>query len=93
MLKKQLNITSQVTAIFQGDAVQIASNSGVLTQAGTGTTNVGVFWGCNYDDSTGKPAFRNQSAAGQASVGFVYDDPYQVFEIQGDQEQTLHRQT
>ena len=78
----EYNITND--AIFQGDAVQIASNSGVLTQAGTGTTNVGVFWGCNFDDSTGKPAFRNQSVAGQASVGFVYDDPYQVFEIQGD---------
>ena len=71
-------------AIFQGDAVQIAGNSGVLTQAGTGTTNVGVFWGCNFDDSTGKPAFKNQSAAGQASKAFVYDDPYQVFELQGD---------
>ena len=70
-------------AIFQGDAVQIAGNSGVLTQAGVGTTNVGVFWGCNFDDSTGKPVFTNQSAAGQASTAFVYDDPYQVFELQG----------
>ena len=78
----EYNITNDV--IFQGDAVQIASSSGVLTQAGVDTTNVGVFWGCNFDDSTGKPAFKNQSAAGQASVGFVYDDPYQVFEIQGD---------
>tara|TARA_B100001996_G_scaffold377530_1_gene360286 strand:- start:44 stop:583 length:540 start_codon:yes stop_codon:yes gene_type:complete len=69
--------------IFQGDAVQIASNTGVLTQAGVGTTNVGVFWGCNFDDSTGKPQFKNQSAAGQASEAFVYDDPYQVFELQG----------
>ena len=78
----EYNITNDV--IFQGDAVQIASDSGVLTQAGVGTTNVGVFWGCNYDDSTGKPVFTNQSVASQASVGFVYDDPYQVFELQGD---------
>lgn len=78
----EYNITNDV--IFQGDAVQIASNSGVLTQAGVDSTCVGVFWGCNFDDSTGKPAFKNQSAAGQASVGFVYDDPYQVFELQGD---------
>lgn len=77
----EYNVTND--AIFQGDAVQIAGNSGVLTQAGVGTTNVGVFWGCNFDDSTGKPAFKNQSAAGQASVAFVYDDPYQVFELQG----------
>jgi hypothetical protein len=77
----EYNITNDV--IFQGDAVQIAGNSGVLTQAGVGTTNVGVFWGCNFDDSTGKPTFKNQSAASQASVAFVYDDPYQVFELQG----------
>ena len=57
----EYNITNGV--IFQGDAVQIAGNSGVLTQAGVGTTNVGVFWGCNFDDSTGKPTFKNQSAA------------------------------
>ena len=45
-----------------------------------------VFFGdANYDDSTGKPVFSkpNQLLVKQA-VGFVYDDPYQVFEIQGD---------
>mgnify|MGYP006253442443 FL=1 len=38
---------------------------------------------CIRDSSTGKPVFTNQSAANQASTAFVYDDPYQVFELQG----------
>ncbi len=71
-------------AIFQGDSVQIASNSGVLTQGGADTTDVGVFWGAKYDDSNGKPTFTNNVPASQAATAFVYDNPYQVFEIQGD---------
>tara|TARA_R110000851_G_scaffold270097_1_gene422751 strand:+ start:65 stop:589 length:525 start_codon:yes stop_codon:yes gene_type:complete len=77
----EYNVTSD--DIFQGDIVKLAS--GVIVQgAAADTAFVGVFWGANYDDSTGKPVFVNQIAAGQAAVCFVYDDPYQVFEIQGD---------
>ena len=45
----------------------------------------GVFWGCKYDDpTTNKPTFKNQYAQVAAEAeAFVYDDPYQVFEIQG----------
>ena len=77
----EYNVTND--DIFQGDIVKLAS--GVIVQgAAADTAFVGVFWGANYDDSTGKPVFVNQIAAGQAAVCFVYDDPYQVFEIQGD---------
>ena len=69
-------------AIFQGDPV--ALGSGVITQCGAGSAACGVFWGANYNNSDGKPQFRNNVPASQAATAFVYDDPYQVFEIQGD---------
>ena len=78
--------SNEANAIFQGDMVQ--PDAGYIQQAGTGTTNIGVFWGCKYDDATtNKPTFKNQSAAsgnGAVADAFVYDDPYQVFEVQGD---------
>ena len=71
------------SACFQGDVVKLAS--GLIVQgAATDTAFVGVFWGANYDDSTGKPVFENKIAASTAAAVFVYDDPYQVYEIQGD---------
>lgn len=84
-------ISGYAVALFQGDPVGIAEGGGdvvlfVKTAGGTDATNcIGVFWGCNYDDATtGKPIFSNQKAASIATTCFVYDDPYQVFEIQGD---------
>ena len=78
--------SNEANAIFQGDMVQ--PDAGYIQQAGTGNTNIGVFWGCKYDDATtNKPTFKNQSEAsgnGAVANAFVYDDPYQVFEIQGD---------
>jgi len=78
--------SNEANAIFQGDMVQ--PDSGNIQQAGTGTTNIGVFWGCKFDDATtNKPTFKNQSVAGgngAVADAFVYDDPYQVFEVQGD---------
>ena len=69
-------------AIFQGDPV--ALGSGVIAQCAAGAAACGVFWGANYNNSDGKPQFRNNVPASQAATAFVYDDPYQVFEIQGD---------
>ena len=69
-------------AIFQGDPV--ALGSGVIAQCAAGAAACGVLWGANYNNSDGKPQFRNNVPASQAATAFVYDDPYQVFEIQGD---------
>ena len=78
--------SNEANAIFQGDMVQ--PDSGNIQQAGTGTTNIGVFWGCKVEDATtNKPTFKNNSAAGgngAVADAFVYDDPHQVFEVQGD---------
>ena len=83
-------LSGYATALFQGDIVKIAEAGGDVqlfakTDGGTAATNaIGVFWGVSYDDSNGKPTFSNQKAASLATTCFVYDDPYQVFEIQGD---------
>ena len=83
-------LANYATALFQGDIVKIDEAEGDVQMfaagdGGTAATNaIGVFWGVSYDDSNGKPTFSNQKAASLATTCFVYDDPYQVFEIQGD---------
>ena len=76
---------NEANSIFQGDAVM--NDSGNVQQGAAGANDLtGVFWGCKYDDpTTNKPTFKNQYAQVAAEAeAFVYDDPYQVFEIQGD---------
>jgi len=76
-------LATYATAIFQGDMVKLNAGN-VELFAAADAASIGVFWGANYDDSTGKPTFTNQKAASLATTVFVYDDPYQVFEVQGD---------
>ena len=53
-----------------------------------GTAGNMVFNGLKYDDNTtNKPTFKNffdGTALGVQGEVFVYDDPYQVYEAQGD---------
>ena len=75
---------NEANSIFQGDAVM--NDAGNVQQGAAGANDLtGVFWGCKYDDpTTNKPTFKNQYAQVAAEAeAFVYDDPYQVFEIQG----------
>jgi len=78
------------TIISQGDVVKIDEAEGdvqIFAAGGGGTdaTNaIGVFWGSSFDDSDGKPTFKNTRPASQLAEVFVYDDPYQMFEVQGD---------
>tara|TARA_R110000823_G_scaffold279508_1_gene397767 strand:+ start:1075 stop:1632 length:558 start_codon:yes stop_codon:yes gene_type:complete len=71
--------------LHQGDAVM--PDSGFIQQADVASDICGVFWGAKYDDpTTQKPTFTNflPAAVGAVADAFVYDDPFQVFEIQGD---------
>ena len=79
----EYKIAASEDAIFQGDAVM--PDSGFIQQAEPANDLLGVFWGCKFDDpTTNKPTFKNQYATTTAVAdAFVYDDPYQVFEIQG----------
>ena len=81
-------------SIFQGDAVETDDNNSgegiVRIEAVTNVDSVGVFNGCliDSDPSTGKPKFSNfysQTNITQGKIkGFVFDNPYQRYLIQGD---------
>jgi hypothetical protein len=83
-------LANYATEMFQGDIVKIDEAEGdvqlfAIAGGGTDATNaIGVIWGSNFDDATGKPTFKNTRPASQKATVFVYDDPYQQFEIQGD---------
>ena len=73
--------------IFTGDAVELHTD-GTLTVAAAGATNIiGVFNGCFYTDTNGKPTYSKHwpaSTVASDAVGFVLDDPNIVFEVQED---------
>ena len=83
-------LAGYATLMSQGDCVIINESTGGVQLGAAADLNtaataaIGVFWGSNYDDSDGKPTFKNTRPASQAATCFVDDDPYQVFEIQGD---------
>lgn len=79
--------------IFSGDPVKIAT-TGVIqlatsdgTRSGTvdGVAMLGIFAGCEYKDSTGKPTVSNFWPTGitaTAITAYVYDDPETIFEVE-----------
>jgi len=75
--------------MYQGSLV-LATATGYVDIAGTGgALNLGAFWGCFYvDPTTLKPTFKNYypgsitPPSGKDIEAFVYDSPYQMFEIQ-----------
>ena len=75
------------TNIFTGDAVELHSE-GTVTVAAAGQTNIlGVFNGCFYTDSTGKPTYSKYwpaSTTATDAVAYVIDDPNVLFEVQED---------
>ena len=82
---------AEASAMYQGSLVSSpATGTGYIDIAGlTDVLNVGAFWGCFYDDpTTRKPTFKNYYPGGitppqsKDIEAFVYDSPYQMFEIQ-----------
>ena len=75
--------------MYQGSLV-LGTATGYVDIAGTGgALNLGAFWGCFYvDPTTLKPTFKNYypgsitPPASKDVEAFVYDSPYQMFEIQ-----------
>ena len=75
--------------LYQGSlAVPTATGYVDIATAGD-TQNIGAFWGCFYvDPTTLKPTFKNYYPGGitppssGAIEAFVYDSPYQLFEVQ-----------
>ena len=94
MRPKAYTITSTYAAsIFSGDPVkltsdgviQLASSDGTRTGTTDGVTVLGIFAGCQYLDSTGKPSispFWPSGTTGTEIVAWVYDDPETIYDVQ-----------
>jgi len=90
-LTEYLIADNYATAIYQGDPVKAVAGGTVEVAAAGNTNLVGVFWGqfITKDPTTGKPTYRNyytqtNVANGEEIRAFVYDDPYERFEIQSN---------
>lgn len=79
--------TGYSTSIFKGDTV-ILNTAGYITIGTTNADLIGVFAGCEYFDSTGKPVVSNfwpastQVLSGSTITGWVFDDPATIFTVQ-----------
>ena len=77
------------SVMYQGSLV-LATAAGYVDIAGAGgALNLGAFWGCFYvDPTTLKPTFKNYypgsitPPSSKDIEAFVYDSPYQMFEVQ-----------
>ena len=77
------------SAMYQGSVVNATTTGFVDISANDAELNLGAFWGCFYvDPTTLKPTFKNYYPGSitppqsQDIEAFVYDSPYQMFEIQ-----------
>ena len=85
-------VAGSSSSIFQGDMVIPLTNGLVDVSAADGgsVAILGVMAGCQYIDLSGKPIFTNQYPgtsslkSGTEATVFVYDDPFQVYEVQCD---------
>tara|TARA_B100001964_G_C14161302_1_gene566844 strand:+ start:282 stop:869 length:588 start_codon:yes stop_codon:yes gene_type:complete len=73
--------------IFSGDLVTLRDTGTVLVAAAGQLNILGVFNGCFYTDSNGKPQYAKYWPTGTSAsdaVAFVIDDPNVIFEGQED---------
>ena len=77
------------SAMYQGSLVFATATGFVDISTTTTELNLGAFWGCFYvDPTTLKPTFKNYYPGSITPPGskdieaFVYDSPYQMFEVQ-----------
>jgi ribosomal protein S8E len=83
----EYNIAASSTAIYHDDAVKSAATGDIVVAAAT-DTSIGVLNGVFYTDATtSKPTFQNYLQGSNTAsdiVGFIHDDPYQMFEIRSN---------
>ena len=92
---RQIPIASgYATAILNGDTVKIDTNGYLVAGSATATgSNVGVFLGCSYVNSSGQPVQGQyypalQSTSTALAFGYVVDDPNAVFKVVATNGQT-----
>ena len=84
-------LPGDASVLYQG-SLAIPTATGYVDIATAGATqNIGAFWGCFYvDPTTLKPTFKNYypgsitPPSSGAIEAFVYDSPYQMFEVQSN---------
>jgi hypothetical protein len=84
-------LPGDASLLYQG-SLAIGKNDGYVDIATAGATaNIGAFWGCFYvDPTTLKPTYKNYYPGGitppssGAIEAFIYDSPYQMFEVQSN---------
>lgn len=92
-----IDVSSYTTAIFKGDIVKLTDEGtiqlGTSDGSRTGTTDgvlvLGVFAGCEYVDTLGKPTVSpywpgSGNDTNYPVTAYVYDDPEEIFEVQYD---------
>lgn len=75
------------TSIFRGDVVERVADGSFAQAAAANADNWGVFAGCQYTDSNGKPKWSQYWPADTVAtdiIAYVYDDPDILFEVQTD---------
>ena len=82
-------VAAEASPMYQGSLVFATATGYVDIAATDSELNLGAFWGCFYvDPTTLKPTFKNYypggitPPSGKDIEAFVYDSPYQMFEIQ-----------
>ena len=84
-------VPGDASVLYQG-SLAIPTSAGYVDIATAGATqNIGAFWGTFYvDPTTLKPTFKNYypgsitPPSSGAIEAFVYDSPYQMFEVQSN---------
>ena len=81
----EYNIAASSALISHAAMVQLTADGVILSSGNTDTNNLGVLNGVFFPDATtSKPTFANFLAASNAAtdiVGFVNDDPMQMYEV------------
>ena len=82
-------VAAEASPMYQGSLVFATATGYVDISTTTSELNLGAFWGCFYvDPTTLKPTFKNYypgsitPPSSKNIEAFVYDSPYQMFEIQ-----------
>jgi hypothetical protein len=87
---RQIGIASGfATSIFYGDFVKLVTTGVVELDTGTATlTPVGIFLGCSYTDPNSSQKVFTQhwtaSVVASDAVAYILDDPFVLFQMQGD---------
>ena len=81
----EYNIAASSALISHSAMVQLTADGVILSSGNTDTNNLGVLNGVFFTDAmTSKPTFANFLAASNTAtdiVGFVNDDPMQMYEV------------